>query len=61
MKIIEQIDCPECSHEIDVALLDNQVDTIGGCVACDHMPSIEDVEDALDIVDYPEDDWRILR
>ncbi len=51
MKIIEKIDCPECSHEVDIVVEFNMVDTIGGCVGCDYMPTLFEVEEALDIED----------
>lgn len=53
MKIIETIYCSNCEADaVDIVLEDNEVTVIGGCVNCDYMPMIEEVEEALEIEDY---------
>lgn len=52
MKIIERIGCPNCGHEIDIVVENNEVLTIGGCVGCDYMPMIEEVNEVLETESY---------
>ena len=67
IRIVETIPCPNCGHDIDIVLVDNFIDVIGGCVACDYMPDEEEVEVELGMEDwpnpfrYPEEDWREIR
>jgi hypothetical protein len=46
MKIIEQVDCPRCTHPLDFVIEGGEVTVIGGCVFCDFQPK-EDVMDVM--------------
>jgi len=47
MKLIERINCPECGHEIDIVIENNDILVIGGCVGCDYMPTLDEAYDGL--------------
>jgi hypothetical protein len=55
MKIVETVYCSNCGADsVDILIEDNEVKVIGGCVNCDYMPMIEEVNEALGI----EEDYR---
>lgn len=43
---VEILDCPRCHNEsVDVVLEHGEIEVIGGCISCDYMPTVEEINE----------------